>query len=232
MAEWLSEISFQKCLERLEWEEHRLSSRDHEWTAAKPQARVRQDKSSRAERAFTFIFVAGALEDLFRNLNVDLAEDLHNVQVPRWDLRLASISMLVPNAWDAINGDRVVRLIKRRELVETFNNFYLATDPLDFADISQLGVSDGRTVNVHHFEALWEGLCLSETAASVWLSTQHRQAIVSLGEKRNAIAHFQADPRVEAFRFSYRDLRVLVSRVRETVERVQEHTIVWLDKYG
>ncbi len=231
MTAWLSELPFRTCLERLEWEAHRLDSREKEWSAAKPKVRVKQDKLSRVDRAFSFIFMAGTLEDLFRDLNVELAGDLQAIALHPHDLRPAALSMLMPQKWDATTGDRVVRLVGRQGVVEAANNFYSASDVLDLSIISQLGLNDGRTVNVHHFEALWEGLCLSATAESIWISRQHRQAVLSVADKRNAIAHFNTDPRVEAFRFSYGDLQLLARRVLETVERLQEHTILWLDRH-
>lgn len=232
MRAWGSEVAFLECLERLDWEVHRLDARNTDWSRASQRIRTRQDKSSRAERAFTFIYVAGALESLFRDLNFSLAADLHTVEVRPRDLRPAALSLLVPNAWDAINSDRVARMVRRRDLIATANDFYASADPLELAEIEQLGLTDGRTVTISNFEALWDGLCLSPFNESVWLSNQHRQAIVSLADKRNAIAHFDTDPRIEAFRFSYGDLHALVIRVQESVERLRERTILWLEKYA
>jgi len=231
MADWESDLPFRTCLERLEWEVHRLDSRDKEWREAKQRVRVRQDKTSRVERAFSFIYVAGVLEDLFRELNFSLAVDLQKVTVYPHDLRPSALSVLVPSAWEAINTDRVVRLIRRRDLVDVANNFYASSDPLSLSGISQLGLNDGRTVNVHQFEAVWEGLCLAGPEESVWPSSKHRQAVLSVADKRNTIAHFNTDPRDEAFRFSYGDLRDLATRVTETVERLHEHAILWLDRH-
>lgn len=230
VAEWLSDLSFRTCLERLEWEILRLDARDKEWSSSKQRVRTRQDKLSKADRAFSFIFVSGALESLFRELSTDLAKDLQLVEVRPHNLRPTSLSILLPKAWDSISSERILRLAKRRDLVDVANNFYSTSDPMDLRGIENLGLTDGRTVNVQNFEALWEGLCLSPSADRLWLSERHRHAVVSLAEKRNSIAHFETDPRVEAFRFSYADLRDLAKRISETVERLQEHTILWLDK--
>ena len=137
----------------------------------------------------------------------------------------------MPKAWESISTDRVLKMSKRRTLVEVANNFYTDFDPIDLSDVTHLGLDDGRTVKPDHFEALWEGLCLSPSSTTVWISDRHRQAVVSLGEKRNAIAHFETDPREEAFRFTYGDLHDLVNTVSESVERLHEHTIEWLDRF-
>lgn len=232
MAEWQSDLLFRTCLERVEWEVSRLRSREHEWEHTPPRKRARLDKQSRAERAFSFVYLAGALEDLFRKLNVGLAADLQRLEVRPRDLRPTALSVLFPKAWDAINTDRVVRLVKRRDLVEVIGSFYSSGEPIDLASIDQLGVHDGRTVNVHHFEAIWEGLCLGAPGKSIWASPKHRQAIISVADKRNAIAHFETDPREEAFRFTYGDLGELAERVRATVEHLHEGTIIWLDRHA
>ena len=231
MSQWESDLTFRACLERVEWEIRRLTSRESEWNRANQQTRASQDSSSRADRAFTFIFLAGTLEDLFRELNQSLPRDLQHLELHRHDLRPTALSLLVPDAWDAISGDRVARIVRRRDLVATANEFHASTDVLELGAIKQLGVHDGRTVNVHHFEALWEGLCLAGPTASVWPSPQHRTAIVTLADKRNTIAHFETDPRDEAFRFTYGDLRLLAARVLESVERLHEYTIVWMDRH-
>ena len=69
-------------------------------------------------------------------------------------------------------------------------------------------------------------------AASVWASPQHKTAVATIAAKRNLIAHFEADPRVEAFRFTYGDLAISCQRVLETIERLQEHTTLWLDRHA
>lgn len=227
---WRCETAYLTCLERLDWDVHRLEAREKEWATAKQRTRVRQDKQSRVERAFTFVYVAGALEDLFKTLDDELVTDLRAVHLKRQELRPSALSLLMPRAWDELNGDRVVRLTRRRDLVQAANNFYSDPEPIDFAHVTQLGLNDGRTVNVHHFEALWDGLCLSPSGASVWVTAAHRQAVYSVATKRNLIAHFEADPRIEAFRYSYGDLVLLVARIRETVERLRESTLLWLDR--
>lgn len=231
MAKWLAEYPFDECLERLEWQLRHLKSREREWRRAKQAQRVAQDGQSRSERAFAFVYSAGALEDLFRRLDSDIPADLRRLELRRRDLRPPAMAMLVPGAWEAIGTDRVLRLMKRSEVVRAANNFYVDNDPLDFQEVKNLGISDGRTVNAHHFEAVWEGLCLSANADPIWLSRAHRQAVSTLADKRNAIAHFDTDPREEAFRSSYGDLSTLVERVSQSVERLYEHLLLWLDRF-
>ena len=120
--------------------------------------------------------------------------------------------MLYPTTWDALSTDRVIRLVKRRGVIQTAMDFYTSTDIIDLSELQRIGLSDGRTVNVHHFEALWEGLCLSTRNESLWRTTAHRQAIVTLADKRNTIAHFETDPRDEAFRMTYGDIATLLER--------------------
>lgn len=231
MTKWQTEYSFDECLERLEWQLRHLQSRDSQWRKAKQPQRAAEDRQSRSERAFSFIYSAGALEDLFRRLDSDLPFDLRRLEVRRRDLRPPALAMLVPDAWESISTDRVTRLVKRSELVRAANDFYVGDDPLDFEGVSHLGISDGRTVNTHHFEAIWEGLCLSPKSEPVWISPAHRQAVSTLANKRNAIAHFETDPREEAFRSSYGDLATMVERISESVERVYECLLVWLDRH-
>jgi len=231
MTSWQAEYSFDDCLERLEWQVRHLQSRDREWRKAKQPQRAAEDRQSRSERAFAYVYSAGALEDLFRRLDSDLPTDLRRLEVKRKDLRPPAMAMLVPDAWDSISTDRVTRLVKRSDLVRAANDFYVDGDPLDFSSMSHMGISDGRTVNAHHFEAVWEGFCLSPKGDPIWPSHAHRQAVSTLANKRNAIAHFETDPREEAFRSSYGDLATMVERVSQSVERLYEHLLIWLDRY-
>ncbi|MBA9082038.1 hypothetical protein FHR79_002174 [Micrococcus aloeverae] len=231
MAKWQIEQPFEDCLERLEWQRRNLQTRDVQWRKAKQAQRIAQDAQSRAERAFTFVFAAGALEDLFRRIDTDLPDDLRRLEVKRWHLRPTAMAMLMPEAWESISTDRVLRMTRRSEVVRAANNFYIDEEPLEFGQLRQLGISDGRTVNAHHFEALWEGLCLSAGSEPVWESPAHRQAVAKLAETRNLIAHFETDPRQEAFRSTYGDLETTIKRVIESVTRLNEHLVLWLDRF-
>jgi len=231
MPKWQVEYTFDECIERLEWQVRHLKARDREWRKARQPQRAAQDRQSRSERAFAFVYSAGALEDLFRRLDVDLPTDLRRLEVRRRDLRPNAMAILIPNAWDSVSTDRVTRLVRRSQVVQAANSFYVDGNPLEFAKVVSLGLSDGRTVNVHHFEAIWDGLCLSAGDDEFWGSRAHRQAVSTLAEKRNAIAHFETDPREEAFRSSYGDLATMVTRVQQSVERLYEHLLVWLDRF-
>jgi hypothetical protein len=229
MRQWLSEEPFKLCAERIEWEILRLDARKRDWERTKQAGRSRQDKQSRVERAFTFVYVAGALESVFKSLDTELMADLKRVRVMRHELRPAALSLLLPRTWEDVGGDRVTRMAKRRDIVDAANNFYADRKPFDFSGVERLGLNDGRTVNVEHFEVVWDGLCLSDERSSVWLTNQHRDAVSKLAKKRNLIAHFEADPREEAFRNTYGDLHTMVCRVRDSVDRLAEHTLEWLD---
>lgn len=231
MSAWEVERAFNDAVSRLEWEVSRLRRRDGEWESTKPAGRARQDQQSRVERAFSFVFVSGVLEDLFRQLNLDLPIDFRRIEVRARNLRPYALSVMFPKAWDQINTERVVRLVKRRDLVEVIANFYSDPDPIDLTSLANLGVIDGRTIDTHNFEALWEGLCLSPEGKPFWQSSRHEQSVRTVHDKRNLIAHFETDPRDEAFRFTYRDLAGLVASVLESVQRLEEHVLLWLDRY-
>lgn len=232
MGEWASSTIFVDALERLDWERRRLDERASEWEHIRPRQRAKQDKMSRAERAFCFVFVAGVLEDLFRTLDQSAADDIQLLELTTHKMRPAALAMLFPKAWESTSSDRVIRMVKRAELVQAANDFYASSEAVDFSGVTRLGIADGRTVNAHHFEAVWEGLCLSAASESIWVTPAHRIAVVTIANKRNAIAHFETDPREEAFRSSYRELSQLVGRVSETVERLQEGLLVWLDTHS
>ncbi|WP_148050095.1 hypothetical protein [Frigoribacterium sp. PhB107] len=231
MTKWQVEQVFLDCQERLGWQLRHLQARNREWEKAKQPQKTAQANQSRSERAFTYVFLAGVLEDLFRSLDTDLPQDLNQVTVMRHNLRPQAMALLVPQAWDSISSDRVIRLAKRSALIETANNFYQPQTPIDFSQMQHLGITDGRTVNTQHFEALWDGLCLDISGGSIWESPLHRQAIQTLASKRNTIAHFETDPRVEAFRSSYGELAILTERITAVATRLQEHLVLWLDKH-
>lgn len=232
MSIWLSQVPFDDSLERFEWQVRHARRRDGEWRKAKQSARAAQDETSRSERAFAFVFAAGALEDLFRQLDETIAADLQRVEIRPRDLRPSAISMLYPTTWDALSSDRVIRLVRRRGVIQTATDFYTSSAVIDLSTLERIGLADGRTVNVHHFEALWEGLCLSPGSEQLWRTPAHKQAVVTLADKRNAIAHFETDPRTEAFRMTYGDIATLLERISESVARLQEHVLDFLDRFG
>jgi len=228
---WSCEESFEKALERLEWEGRRLQAGNLAWEHARVPERARKDASSRAERAFSFVYIASVLEDLFRTLSLELASDLKSLTLNRYDLRPEALSLLLPDVWSGVSGDRVARIAKRREIISEANDFYITPGPIDLLSIGQLSLHDGRTVDTVHFEAIWAGLCLAPPPEMVWPSDQHRRAVATIAQKRNVIAHHETDPREEAFRFSYKDLHERCLHVTETVERLQEHVVAWLDRH-
>ncbi len=231
MTSWLSEAHLDDFLARCDWSIRHLRQRDREWRKLKPALRSAQSATSKAERAFTFVYLAGALEDMFRALDEHLAADLKRLEIRPHDLRLAAFSLLFPKVWESVSTDRVERLVRRRSLVDSIGAFYAGTEPIDFSQIERLHLTDGRTVNTNHFDALWHGLCLSPNDEVLWPSHAHRNAILMLAEKRNTIAHFNTDPRDEAFRFSYDDLATMAERVKEVVERLREHILEYFDNH-
>lgn len=227
---WLSQQPGDLCLERLAWEARRLWTRDREWTGLSQAKKAAQSDQMKSERGFSFVFIAGALEDYFRTLDEQLLTDLRRVEFVRHRLGIESLILLFPKLWSGVASDRVSRFTSRRALLEVFQKFWTSDFEygVELPD-KKLGMVDGRTVQPHHFEVLWEGLTLSASGHRVWISDAHRNSVSTVSDKRNTIAHFNTDPRDEAARLSYADIARHADRIHEQVERLQEALLAWLD---
>jgi hypothetical protein len=222
MPTWAVEAPLDRALGRLASEAGRLQFIENEWLRVRSPVGRSVFNFSKAQ---SFVVTAAVLEDLFRELDTALTADLIASGVDCSVLAPATTGFLRPELWQRVSSPTVERLVIRARLIASVLGHQANPAPLP-PDIGGIGIYDGHTISLDHFDAMWLALGL---AGNWYPSLIHRQAITEVQSRRNEVAHWDIDPvRIGAGR-TCNDLIQLISRVTETVEQVMLSLLEFLD---
>lgn len=180
------ESIFSEAVGRLARERRRLH---HLSTQAEPQAFDR-DGFLAMGRALSYVVMGGVLECFMRELPRALATDVAALKIPRNRLPLGLIAALEAAAFRKCGEGTIGALLARTSILQGAvahsGDMRLVED---FSD--SLKLADGSTIGHKNFEALWALLDLPGD----WRNSPNDVFLLrEIKDKRNDVAHWEADP--------------------------------------
>ncbi|MFF5299071.1 hypothetical protein ACFY5F_06885 [Streptomyces sp. NPDC013161] len=177
---------FSEAVERLARERRRLH---HLSTQAEPQTFDR-DGFLAMGRALSYVVMGGVLECFMRDLPRALATDVAALKIPRSRLPLGLIAALEAAAFRKCGDGTINALLARTAILQgAVDHSADARLVEDFSD--SLKLADGSTVGQKNFEALWALLNLPGD----WRNSPNDVFLLKeIKDKRNDVAHWEADP--------------------------------------
>lgn len=160
-------------------------------------------------RAISYVWTAAVLEKFMKDLCAGLLEEINATAISQSDLRLTLFPLLFPPEVDRIrSAKKIASLSSLATLLSEVSTpsttpFLTATHPLD-----------GRTIRTQHVEVTW---LLFGISTPCWPSLAHRLALEEVADRRNDVAHANADPLTIGRRRGTSDLCRLLGLIEDLV---------------
>jgi hypothetical protein len=220
--DWVVDTVFTAAVDQLAREERRLAALERP-VGTEPV--FDHDGFAAINRALSYVVMGGVLEALMRALPAALAEDVMSLNVERERLPVSLLAVIEAAAFRQSGNDNVASLIARAEVLG--GAVAHANDARLISDFSaHLKLADGQTISEKNFQALWLILGLDGD----WRGQPNDLLLLKeIREKRNDIAHWEADPVVIGRSKTPTDLRKMLNRLIDLLNHVQLHIWYWLE---
>ena len=221
---WQTEELFTTATDLLDRESRRLRALGQ--IEAQQPDQFDRDGVFSMSRALTYVICGGILENLMRDLPRAVSDDIMSLRLLRSKVPPNFLAVLSSSQFQRCNTKSTKTLIARATLLMEVFSHPGDTRPLsDFHD--DFPLADGSTINATQFEAIWMLLELPGTWQNAPADTL---MLRELTQKRNEVAHWEADPVDVGKTRTANDLARFTLQLRALLDHVALNICEWLDQ--